>query len=138
MSRLLLRTCVAALLLAAIAGEASAQDPASFYKGKTVTLVVGYGPGGGYDVYARVLARVMGKYIPGNPTVIVQNMPAYGSLRTANYLTRSHRKTAAYSALSRAAYRSWPRSRANRTYSSIRASSPGSAPRPATPTTPIC
>ena len=86
MSRLLLRACVAALLLAAVAGEASAQDPASFYKGKTVTLVVGYGPGGGYDMYARVLARVMGKYIPGNPTVIVQNMPGAGSLRAANYL----------------------------------------------------
>jgi len=80
------RGLTAALLLAAVSGDALAQDPASFYKGKTVTLVVGYGPGGGYDIYARVLARVLGKHIPGNPTVIIQNMPGAGSLRAANYL----------------------------------------------------
>jgi tripartite-type tricarboxylate transporter receptor subunit TctC len=86
MLRALLRGFVAILALAAFAGAARAQDPASFYKGKAVTLLVGYGPGGGYDVYARLLARVIGKYIPGNPTVITQNMPGAGSLRAANYL----------------------------------------------------
>ena len=65
---------------------AKAENVADFYKGKTITLLVGYGPGGGYDVYARLLARHIGKFIPGNPAVIVQNMPGAGSLRATNYL----------------------------------------------------
>jgi tripartite-type tricarboxylate transporter receptor subunit TctC len=76
----------AALCVAAIAAPAQADDVADFYKGKTVQLIVGYGPGGGYDIYARVLSKHIGKYIPGNPNVIVQNMPGAGSLRAANYL----------------------------------------------------
>jgi tripartite-type tricarboxylate transporter receptor subunit TctC len=72
--------------LAALATPAGADEVADFYKGKTVQLVVGYGPGGGYDVYARVLSRHIGKHIPGNPTIVVQNMPGAGSLRAANYL----------------------------------------------------
>jgi tripartite-type tricarboxylate transporter receptor subunit TctC len=72
--------------LAALTMPARADEVADFYKGKTVQLVVGYGPGGGYDVYARVLSRHIGKHIPGNPTVVVQNMPGAGSLRAANYL----------------------------------------------------
>ena len=51
---------------------------AEFYTGKTVTISVGYSPGGSYDFYPRVFARYMGKYIPGNPTVVVQNMPGAG------------------------------------------------------------
>jgi tripartite-type tricarboxylate transporter receptor subunit TctC len=78
----------AAALLAAITwAPASSADPvADFYKGKQITLIVSYGPGGGYDVYARTLARHMPKYIPGNPTIIIQNMPGAGSLRGANYI----------------------------------------------------
>jgi tripartite-type tricarboxylate transporter receptor subunit TctC len=76
----------ALLFLVSAAGMAHAQDLASFYKGKTVTLLVGYGPGGGYDTYARILARFIGKYIPGRPNVVVQNMPGAGSLRAANFL----------------------------------------------------
>ena len=75
---------LAALLLAAT--PARAQDPAEFYKGKTVQIVVGYGAGGGYDIYARMLVRHMGKHIPGNPSMVVQNMPGAGSLRATNYL----------------------------------------------------
>jgi tripartite-type tricarboxylate transporter receptor subunit TctC len=63
-----------------------AQPAADFYKGRQVTLVVGYGTGGGYDVYARLMARHLGRHIPGNPAVIVQNMPGAGSLRSVNYL----------------------------------------------------
>jgi tripartite-type tricarboxylate transporter receptor subunit TctC len=74
---------VAAML--SIAG-AHAEEPADFYKGKQVILLVGYGPGGGYDIYARVIAQYLGKYIPGNPSVVVQNMPGAGSLRAANYI----------------------------------------------------
>jgi tripartite-type tricarboxylate transporter receptor subunit TctC len=65
---------------------AQADEVAEFYKGKRVNLIVSYGPGGGYDVYARVLARHIGRHIPGNPSIVVQNMPGAGSLRGANYL----------------------------------------------------
>jgi tripartite-type tricarboxylate transporter receptor subunit TctC len=66
-------------------GTALAADD-GFYKGKTVTVVVGFTSGGGYDIYARVLARYLGSHIPGNPTVIVQNMPGAGSLTAVKYL----------------------------------------------------
>ena len=57
-----------------------------FYRGKQVNLIVGYGPGGGYDVAARLVARHLGRYLPGHPNIVVQNMPGAGSLRAANYL----------------------------------------------------
>ena len=69
-----------------LASPAAAQSVAEFYTGKTVTISVGYSPGGSYDFYPRVFARYMGKYIPGNPTVVIQNMPGAGSLRAANFL----------------------------------------------------
>jgi tripartite-type tricarboxylate transporter receptor subunit TctC len=69
---------------ASFATEASAED--NFYAGKIVQVVVGYTPGGGFDLYARALARYLGRHIPGNPTVVVQNMPGAGSLRAANYI----------------------------------------------------
>ncbi len=62
----------------------AAQD--SFYKGRTIRIVVGLSTGGGYDRAARLLARYMGKYIPGNPDIIVQNMPGAGSVVAANYV----------------------------------------------------
>ena len=69
---------------------APTKDPtavlADFYRGKTFTVLVGYDAGGGYDTYARTLAAHIGKQIPGNPTVIVQNMPGAGSLKSANHL----------------------------------------------------
>jgi tripartite-type tricarboxylate transporter receptor subunit TctC len=66
--------------------QARADDVADFYKGKRINLIVSYGTGGGYDVYARVLARHMSRHIPGNPSIIIQNMPGAGSLRGANYI----------------------------------------------------
>src|SRR5215471_5513002 len=79
---------IAALVLAAIlCSPAHAQDSVeAFYQGRQINLVVGYGPGGGYDLTARLLARHMGRFIPGTPSVVVQNMPGAGSLRTANWL----------------------------------------------------
>jgi tripartite-type tricarboxylate transporter receptor subunit TctC len=71
------------LVLFAVIGPARADD---FYKGKIFTIVVGFTPAGGYDVYARNLARYIGNHIPGNPTVIVQNMPSAGSLTAVRYL----------------------------------------------------
>jgi tripartite-type tricarboxylate transporter receptor subunit TctC len=76
----------AALSLALAASAGTAQAQAEFFKDKTVNLYVGYSPGGGYDVYARILARFMGAHIPGKPTVVVSNMPGAGSLRAANYI----------------------------------------------------
>src|ERR671918_478946 len=63
---------------------ARAQD--NFFSGKTIRIVVGSSPGGGYDYWARLLARHMSKYIPGNPEVVVQNMPGGGSLVATNYV----------------------------------------------------
>ena len=75
-----------ALVAFVLPARALAQSPADFYRGKQITLVVGYGPGGGYDVYARLLAQHMPRHIPGNPAVVVQNMPGAGSLRAANFI----------------------------------------------------
>jgi tripartite-type tricarboxylate transporter receptor subunit TctC len=65
---------------------ASVFAQANFYQAKTVTVVVGSAPGGLYDLWGRLLARTMGKYIPGNPNMLVQNMPGAGSIVAANYL----------------------------------------------------
>jgi tripartite-type tricarboxylate transporter receptor subunit TctC len=73
-------------ILALMAAPARADSVSDFYKGKRINMVIGYGPGGGYDTYGRIMAQHMGKYIPGNPTVIIQNMPGAGSLRAANYI----------------------------------------------------
>jgi tripartite-type tricarboxylate transporter receptor subunit TctC len=73
----------AAVLLAPCA---FAQSPSDFYKGKTVELYIGYSVGGGYDIYARLLAKHMGRHIPGNPNVVPKNMEGAGSLRLANWL----------------------------------------------------
>lgn len=64
--------------------ELQAQTP--FYQGKTITFIVGSGAGTAYDMYGRLLANYIGKHIPGNPTVIVQNMPAAGGLAAANFV----------------------------------------------------
>jgi tripartite-type tricarboxylate transporter receptor subunit TctC len=72
--------------LAAIAIPAHAQSVETFYKGKTVSLVIGFSVGGGYDLYARHLARHIGKHIPGNPSIVPQNMPGAGSLKAANFI----------------------------------------------------
>src|SRR3954451_12223250 len=71
----------------AFMAPATAQDVASFYKGKTIRIIVGFTPGGGYDIYARALARHYGRHIPGNPTIVVQNMPGAASLKSVQYLS---------------------------------------------------
>jgi tripartite-type tricarboxylate transporter receptor subunit TctC len=65
---------------------AAAQGVADFYRGKTINIIVGFGPGGGYDLYPRALARYFSKHIPGNPNIVVQNMDGAGSVRAANYV----------------------------------------------------
>lgn len=78
----------AVLSLAAVglANTASAQSPDDFYKGKTVTVYIGYGPGGGYDLYSRLLARHLSKHLAGKPNVIPKNEPGAGSFKLANEL----------------------------------------------------
>lgn len=79
--------CATVFLFAALGVQRGhAQSVAKFYKGKTVNLVIGFSAGGGYDLYARELARYIGRHIPGNPTIVPQNMSGAGSLRAANYL----------------------------------------------------
>lgn len=75
-----------ALIVAAALCPAQAQTAAEFFRDKTLTIQVGYGAGGGYDMTTRIVARHFGKHIPGNPTVVVSNMPGGGSLRLVNYL----------------------------------------------------
>jgi tripartite-type tricarboxylate transporter receptor subunit TctC len=80
-------TCGAVVLSAAFAAQPSRADAvADFYRGHTVVILVGYSVGGGYDTYARVLARHIGRHIPGNPTIVVKNMPGSGSLKAAQFI----------------------------------------------------
>jgi tripartite-type tricarboxylate transporter receptor subunit TctC len=83
--RLLL--AIALLCLNLEAGSAFGQEP--FYKGKSIRLIVGLAPGGGFDTYSRVIARHITKHIPGNPTVLVDNMPGAASLVAANYVYKA-------------------------------------------------
>src|SRR5438093_1399291 len=68
----------------ALAASAAAQT--ADFRGESITIQIGYGPGGGYDTYGRALARHYGRHIPGNPTVVPKNMPGAGSLRAANHV----------------------------------------------------
>src|SRR4051812_5870751 len=80
---------VAALLIGAgvaAPAPASAEDVAAFYRGKTIRFVVGSAVGGGYDLFARLVARHMVHHIPGNPNIIVQNQPAAGGVVMTNQL----------------------------------------------------
>ena len=78
--------CAIAAVALALPCASHAQSVADFYKGKSVELLIGYSGGGGYDVYARLLARHIGRHVPGNPTIIPRNMPGAGSLVLANWL----------------------------------------------------
>ena len=80
------RLALAGLAYVGFLGLGHAQDAADFYRGKTVDVYVGYSVGAGYDLYARLVGRHLGKHIPGNPTVIVKNMEGAGSLRLVNWL----------------------------------------------------
>jgi tripartite-type tricarboxylate transporter receptor subunit TctC len=75
-----------AILLSLCLGLASANAQAPYYQGKTLRIIVGASAGGGYDTYSRTIARHMGKHIPGNPAIVVENMPGAGFLISANYM----------------------------------------------------
>jgi tripartite-type tricarboxylate transporter receptor subunit TctC len=82
-----MEACASVILtLVTLAGTANAQTPAEFFRGKRMTLITSASVGGGYDQYARLLAKHLPKHIPGNPTIVVQNMVGAEGIRAANYL----------------------------------------------------
>src|SRR4029079_11121595 len=77
-----------ALCFASLAcGPSMADDVADFYKGRTLHVIIAYPPGGGYDAYARLLARFIGPHIPGRPNVVAENMPGASGLKGVQYVT---------------------------------------------------
>ena len=87
MNALFRLTAAVMIMFSGLASSSVRANPVEdFYKGKQINLIVGFGPGGGYDVYARLLAQYMSKFIPGKPPIIIHNMPGAGSLVAANYL----------------------------------------------------
>ena len=86
MRQIQIRTVAVFIGLAALAQPAHAADVGDFYKNKTVSIVIGYSVGGGYDTYARLLSRYLGAHIPGRPNIVPQNMPGAGSIKAANYM----------------------------------------------------
>jgi tripartite-type tricarboxylate transporter receptor subunit TctC len=83
MRRSILCVCLLTIGGLGMSGAASAQD---FYKDKRITLVVGSAPGGGYDTFARTVAKYWSEHLPGKPTFVIQNMPGAGSLVAANHI----------------------------------------------------
>ena len=76
----------AALAVALAAAPASAQSVEEFYKGKTLSILMGTGPGASYDLYGRTIAEHLQRHIPGNPTIIVEHMPGAGGVIAANHI----------------------------------------------------
>lgn len=83
------RAAVAPLVLLLLVGAANAEDVRSFYAGKTLRLIVGLPPGGGADAYARLVQRHLARHIPGAPSIVIQNVPGAGSLRSVMALNTS-------------------------------------------------
>ena len=79
---------LASVVVALSAQQAPAQSVAEFYRGKTITCYIGYGVGGGYDLLARTISKHMSRHIPGNPTILPQNMPGASSMILANHLAK--------------------------------------------------
>jgi tripartite-type tricarboxylate transporter receptor subunit TctC len=77
---------IAAAMLSPATTPARAQSVADFYRGKIVRMLIGYGPGGGYDIYGRLVAEFLPRHLPGNPTIVTQNMPGAGSFVAAQYM----------------------------------------------------
>ena len=80
------RFALGLLMSLVVIAPSQAQSVAEFYRGKTIQLLIGYTAGGAYDLNARVLARHLGKHIPGSPSIVAQNMVGAGSLRLSNHL----------------------------------------------------
>src|SRR5262249_55407339 len=84
--RMVCTAFAAAVVLSSLL-PARAQSVADFYRGKTLRMLVGYGPGGGYDLYGRLVAEFLPRHLPGNPSILPQNMPGAGSFVAAKYMS---------------------------------------------------
>ena len=85
--RMVARAALVGATIAALGHAQAHADPiADFYRGKTLRVLIGYGPGGGYDIYGRLAAEFLGRHIPGNPTIVPVNMPGGSSLKAVEYL----------------------------------------------------
>src|ERR1700759_1047437 len=80
------RSVMAIVALLAGMSAASSQPAEDFYRGKKIDMIIGYSPGGTYDLYARLVARYLGNYIPGKPLIVPRNMPGAGSRAAANWV----------------------------------------------------
>src|SRR5690242_4694182 len=85
MRKLIAVAIAVGILLAAVA-PSQAQSVAEFYRGKTLRMLIGYGPGGGYDIYGRLVAEFLPRHLPGHPAIVTQNMPGAGSFVAAKYV----------------------------------------------------
>jgi tripartite-type tricarboxylate transporter receptor subunit TctC len=101
--RVTVTLALAGILLAGIVAMPAQADPVEdFYKDRTLTLIAGYSPGGGFDLYARIVANHLGRHIPGHPRLLVQNMPGAGSTRAAGYIYNVAPKDGSVISLTRA------------------------------------
>ncbi len=91
-----LATCLAAFQSTSCAAQ---DNPAAFYKGRQITVVIGSSAGGGYDTYGRLLSRHLGRHVPGNPTVVASNMPGAGSNAAANHIMTAAPKDGTFMAI---------------------------------------
>src|SRR5215203_5531433 len=94
----------AAIFLSAVPVQAEPIE--EFYLGKTLRMLIGYGPGGGYDIYGRLVAEFLPRHLPGKPTIIAQNMPGAGSFAAASYIQDVAPRMVRYLAVSRRRWRS--------------------------------
>src|SRR4051794_26863886 len=99
MNTVFVRATLGLIMPFAVTPIAQAQGVADFYKGKTITMAISSAPGGGYDALGRAVTRHIGRHIPGNPNVIVQNMPGAGGIVAGNTLFRISAKDGTVMAL---------------------------------------
>ena len=84
---LIIRAAIAFAAATLVCSAPASADPVTdFYRGKTLRMLIGYGPGGGYDIYGRLVAEFLPRHLPGNPTIVAQNMPGAGSFVAAKYI----------------------------------------------------
>lgn len=91
MTKIIRLVLLSFLMIIAGSGGSALRAQSNFYEGKTIRMIVGFTAGGGYDAYTRAIGRHMGKHIPGNPVMIVENMPGAGSMISANYIYKAAR-----------------------------------------------
>src|SRR6478735_162777 len=100
------RACAIGCVLIAAVAPAQAETVADFYRGKSIRMLIGYGPGGGYDIYGRLVAEFLPRHLSGNPTIVPQNMPGAGSFVAQSTWPKSRPGTVRCSAACRRCWHS--------------------------------